>query len=146
VAFADGRAVGEVRPLTPDDLEVQAFALSPDGKEVAVVGADGGSGLSVMAVGGEGPRRRLLSGATVERIRWDRSSGDLFVAAWWGTGERAVVRVSSVTGAQLGRVVSLGGESVVPVFDVSADGRLIAFSRGEERGDVWVLEAQRGKF
>jgi eukaryotic-like serine/threonine-protein kinase len=146
VAFADGRAVGEMRPLTPDSLEVRAFALSPDGREIAVADAGNGSELVLMAVGGEGPRHRLLPGTVVDRMRWDVSSGDLFVAAWWGAGERAVVRVSSVTGARLERVVSLGGESVVPVFDISADGRLIAFSRGEERGDVWVLEAQRGKF
>jgi hypothetical protein len=31
-------------------------------------------------------------------------------------------------------------------FDLSSDGRLVAFTRQEVRGDVWLLENRRGTY
>jgi hypothetical protein len=42
--------------------------------------------------------------------------------------------------------VDLGYGGSVPIFDVSQDGCRLVFTREENRGDIWLLEAQQGEY
>jgi hypothetical protein len=38
------------------------------------------------------------------------------------------------------------GSNSTGLFDISADGRWLVYSRSEDKGDVWVLEAKKGSY
>jgi Tol biopolymer transport system component/serine/threonine protein kinase len=146
VPVSDGKPSGAARRLTPPEAQASAFALSPDGRRIAFVNAGPRSDVMLADLGGGDGGRALIEGQRVMRMRWDRSTGDLLASAWWGEDELSIRRVSPQTGEAIERIARLGGGQVVPVFDVSADGRFVAFSRSEEQGDIWVLEAEKGSY
>jgi Tol biopolymer transport system component/predicted Ser/Thr protein kinase len=141
-----GKPKGAPHPLTPSDVQVSAFAFSPDGEQIAVVDAGHEDDVVLLDLGGSGEARRFLQGRNVRRVRWDHSTGDLLVAGCRREDELAIFRVSTGTGEILEEVARLGSQRDVPVFDASADGRLITFSRSEALGDVWVIEAENGSY
>jgi hypothetical protein len=46
----------------------------------------------------------------------------------------------------LEREAALGLAGVAGLFDVSSDGRYVAYLREDPTGDLWVLEAAKGSF
>jgi Tol biopolymer transport system component len=68
---------GATRPISPEGMPIEAFAISPDGRSVAAQGPDGK--ISMFPVDG-GPAR-LLSGAAAGEspILWSADGGSLYV-------------------------------------------------------------------
>ncbi len=91
------------------------------------------------------PDRRLEAGA---RLRWNRTTGELWLAA---APESAQPRLDRIPAAGGGAVEVRGGAIADAApggeFDViTADGRLLVYTRQQTRGDVWLLEADRRAF
>jgi hypothetical protein len=81
------------------------------------------------------------------RVRWEGSTDRLLVSGKWGGGEYELRRVRlDGSGAEpLEPPVWFGPEQNA-LFDVSPDGRLIAYSKQKLKGNVWLLEAEEGSF
>jgi Tol biopolymer transport system component/serine/threonine protein kinase len=132
---------GTTRPLAPD--------WSPDGAWIAFVGQDSaGAEAFVSPPDGRAPPRRLTRGAEAQRLRWDVSRGDLLVCGSWGQSRYSIRRVSvpddSIVPFEY--AVDLGLIGIPPDFDISVDGHLLAFTREEMKGEVWLLETQGGRY
>ena len=137
---ADGHPAGSPRRLTSDSPVIGSPAWSPDGSTVAYIGGD--SEVWFVAAAGTSAPRKVTRGAGAARIAWNRASGDLWANGFWGAERPSIRLVDGGTGAarspsppiELSRTTS-------PDFDLSWDGRRIAFVRAVIRGDLWVHEA-----
>ena len=148
VPVAEGRAAGRPRQVTTRPMNYQAPAWSPDGARIAFIGWERGEGdiWTIAASGGQPVR--VTTGANARRVAWKRESGSLLISGFWGE-RRIGVREVSATGAAKGAsepLAWLGHDELLADFDVSRDGRLLVFGRQDRRGDVWVVEAQQGKY
>ena len=137
---ADGHPAGSPRRLTSDSPVIGSPAWSPDGSTVGYIGGD--SEVWFVAAAGTSAPRKVTRGAGAARIAWNRASGDLWANGFWGAERPSIRLVDRGTGAarsasppiELSRTTS-------PDFDLSWDGRRIAFVRAVIRGDLWVHEA-----
>ncbi len=121
----------------------QGGALSPDGKELAVLTADLGSGtkvLLVLPIGGGAPRE-VLRGAPLQG----------FTIAWTADGRNLLFASRTnptVLQTDLWLVPAAGGQprkldlSADDLSDLSVhrDGRRIAYTSGRDKTEVWALE------
>ncbi len=146
--IADGRPAGPPRRITTGELPVLAPRWSPDGAWIAFIGPGGGQSEVWLAPAAGGAPVQLTHGAHAQRVCWDRAGGGLWVVAKWSSDRYALGRISGQTGEPLGGVPPVEYERLTGefMFDVSGDGRLIAFSRERTLGDVWVLETKGGVF
>jgi eukaryotic-like serine/threonine-protein kinase len=151
VSLADGRPVGPPRALTQGDTTDSLPAWSPDGRTIAYVKAmgDGAEIWTVPAAGGTatGP---IVHVSQIGRVRWEKASGWLWFSA---AAPREAARLLKVPPPPAGAVPveALPAASFASAwspgdFDLSSDGRLVAFTRQEVRGDVWLLESRRGAY
>ncbi len=138
----EGRPAGPPRMLTSGESDDQAPAWSPDGEWIAFVrGTEALSDVWVVDAAGEGPPRMLATGSRAGRVAWEPGARTLLVSGQWGRGV-GLKRYSFLNGREipLDRPLSLGQNPVLIDFTLSRDGRVIAFSRDELRGDIWTLE------
>jgi Tol biopolymer transport system component len=145
----DGRRVGAPWKFTSGDMQELAPTWSPDGRFVAFVGAHERSA-EVWVLGSDGldAPRQMTWGAQAVRSRW-MGNETLLVSGYWGEGEGSLRRVSLATGevAAVEPPVSFDVEMTSGAdFDVSGDGRFIAYSGETCAGDIWVLEAEAGTY
>ncbi len=146
--IAQGRPAGAARQLTTGAGVDTAPAWSPDGKAIAFIGMMGDwADVWIVPADGGGAARRVTQGAAAERVRWERSSGLLIVSGKWGEEDISLRRVRPADGRD--------GEPIPGIllrreaysdFDASPDGKWLAFSREERRGDLWLLKAQEGSY
>ena len=148
VAMKDGRPAGEPRRLAPDVSFPPAFPrLLADGRSLVVTPGETGRGdIWVLPPGGASPRRLTVDGRSWFAVP-DLASKELLVIGRGAGGASAL------------RSLPLGGGTPRPVpwaqpgsaasrlvhFDVSADGRLAVLVEEVHRGDVWLLEAAKGR-
>jgi dipeptidyl aminopeptidase/acylaminoacyl peptidase len=136
--------------VTTTALGPTAPVWSPDGSQIAFTDSDtrGMNDVWTVPVGG-GPGRRITTGTNAQRVRWDwQSPGAMFVSGFWHE-PRLSVRLVTVEGRTLplpGGTVSLGPTLLHADFDVSRDGRFLAYGSENARGDVWLSEARRGRY
>jgi len=145
----DGRPAGPARCLNEEPIQAFAPVWSPDGTQMAFIGSSAeGNGTWIIPADGSAPARPLTPAAVITRADWDASTGDLLVSGIWQGHRYGLRRVSprDGSGAVLEPPVDLGPESAPPTFDISADGRLVVFPREEVKGDIWLLEARRGRY
>jgi Tol biopolymer transport system component len=155
VPMADGRPSGPARPLNPaegdaaDRRTEEAPAWSPDSSAIAFIVANDRDGREVWtAAASGGEARPLTTGARAQRVAWDPSSHLLLVSGYWGSDQISIRRIdATVPGAPPSDPLAwLGAIPTLIDFSLSRDGRLLAFARPEPRGDVWILDAERGKY
>jgi Tol biopolymer transport system component len=145
----DGGPVGEARPLTSSGGTVMLPAWSPDGSVIAFLGTKGGTGeVWTVDANGRSVEKQVTGDADARYARWDAATGSLVVSGTWGTGALSLRRLAPATGktAPFAHGVPLGDASAGGDFDISRDGSLLAYTRYEARGDVWLLEVGRGSF
>jgi eukaryotic-like serine/threonine-protein kinase len=145
----DGAPVGGARQLTSGEGADVLPAWSPDGSTIALIRSQG-TATEVWSVGTEAPfvARRLTRGADARFVRWEAATRSLLVSGMWGTRTVGLRRVSAPGGeaTAFAPAVDLGDPDAFGDFDLSADGRLLAFVRYQRRGDVWLLETARRPF
>lgn len=145
----DGRLVGEPWQLTRGECTDWFPLWLPGGESVAYI-SNFGSRLEirVVAVRRDAEPRTLLTHTDLRFLRWDATHGTLLVSGRWEEDRVVLRQVDPATGAvrEPDPALVLGHAGTLGDFDVSADGRLMAFVREEIRGDIWVLESQAGAF
>jgi Tol biopolymer transport system component len=145
----DGQPAGPAREVTRGSLSQDAPAWSPDGSHLAYVEVDDQGTREVWTVAAEGgTARQVTVGAVAWRVVWDRQTPSLFVSGFWNRDRLSLRRVAldRVGGAEPSVLAWFDKDEARSDFDVSRDGRLLVFSRAEQRGDVWVLDARRGRY
>jgi Tol biopolymer transport system component len=144
--LADGKTIGPPRRITSGPGFRRAPSWSPDGSAIAfaIITGPASAEAALVAVTGGAPRV-LTSGANVRYLRWNANAGGLLVADRFGTSQFAIHLVDP-GGAALTKppVLTIGANS--PLFDVSRDGRFIAYPRGASEGDIWILEGGSRRF
>ena len=149
IAMADGasgfavhwidRASGERRPLTPPELEGYFLEISPDGREVAVIGA--GGALSLFPVDGGTPVRLTEPGEPWAPAGWD-SGGHLFARRLYEVPAR-VYSLDPASGARrpFATITPPDASGLDWVFrlKVAASGGTIGFSYAVRQGKVLML-------
>ena len=146
-SVSEGKRTSPPRPLTGEDLNAYAPTWSRDGKTIAFVGMkENLLEVWTMPADGKAPARQITSGATAFRVRWDPLTGAILASGTWGGDWYTLRRVSldGKTIQSLDPPVVLGREKGPAGFDVSSDGRLMVFCHEEIKGNIWVLEAEKG--
>jgi len=144
-----GAPSGEARALTSGGGSVMLPAWSPDGSLIAFLRvAEGVTDVWTVAASGPPVERQVTHGADAKFVRWDGTRPSLVVSGTWGTHAVSLRRVAPATGEAdpIERAPGLGDANAGGDFDVSRDGSLLAFTRYDARGDVWLLEVGRGSF
>ncbi len=145
----NGRAAGAPVQITTGRRACWCPRWSPDGKSLAFVGAGDTGEVFLVPADGRGPAVQLTRRAYAQRLRWNTAAGTLLVSGGWGRAGRLVLReVSPVDGTdhQLVPPVVFGDNLELYDFDVSPDGRYLALSRNDMKGNLCSLTArQAGK-
>jgi len=144
----DGAAAGPGRKLAAGSENLLFPAWSPDGSRLAYLGVAGGVlEVWVTPVSGSEPPRQLTEGVEAGSLRWNLATGRLVVSGRWGAETLAIRELDPDSGRLTESDWTLEfepGEN--GLFDLSADGKLLALTREWERGDVWTLESERGAY
>ena len=137
---ADGKQAGPAVQVTRGPALEMDPEWSPDGLWIAYVAEPTASGADVWvaAADGRGAPRRLTSGAGADRIRWYQPDR-MFVSGLWGGAAVSVRIVDPVSGAVTvpSPPIVFGDDEYMCDFDLSADGRVLAFSRTSRKGNIW---------
>jgi Tol biopolymer transport system component len=122
---------------------------SGDSSQIAfLLYADSVSELHVVGVEGGDEPVRLTDGARAAKLAWDHRSGQLLVCGLWGglTYEVRAVEPSSGNVSPRPGISPVVPSAIMGSFEVSRDGRLIAWAEEEDYGDLWLLEEERWRF
>jgi len=146
--FKDGRRDGASWQLTHENALVWAPDWSPDGSLIAYIRVEGDrSDVWVVPASGAGSPTQVTVGADASRVRWDATPDFLLVSARWGDPQRLTLRRVPARGGEAQPLIpSVSFGSGFGVFDVSLDGRFLAFSRGALEGDIWVFRVENGVY
>ncbi len=139
-----GRRMGSPRQIASRDATVGLPVWSPDGRQIAYVGGrPGGQDIWIAPAQVGALPRRVLSSSSLGRLRWQSSTGWLWFAAIVG-GEAQLSRVRPDRSEALPALSAglLAGAWAPGDFDLSLDGRVLAFTREETRGDLWLLDGE----
>jgi Tol biopolymer transport system component len=145
----EGRRTGEPRQVTLLRGTITSPAWSPDGRQVAFILDTGkGGGVWVADVAGRTPPRPLVEGGDPLMLLWLRSPGKLLVSGFYGSQARAVweVPLDGSPPTPFAPAKASGPDAEIFDFDLSPDGTLLALQEWNARGDIWVLESQKGRF
>ena len=155
-AVQRGHRQGESTPVTPPGVPAYSAAWSPDGTRIAYVGfGEGGHeeeepvSLDVFVLPAQGGESvRLTRGADAARLRWDSSTGHVLASGRWGGDQYVIMSIATIEEEPqpLDPPVVIGGPGAFPLFDVSLDGRYLAYGRWNLRGDIWLLESEDGSY
>jgi Tol biopolymer transport system component len=113
---------------SPDGAVIAFRRDRGDAQEVWLASADGG-----------GAERALTRAAHAGALAWFRGGDALLV---WGAGGapgfwRVPLEASAPSPLTLAGV---GSSALLQTFDLSRDGRYLAYAQTERRGDVWLLD------
>ena len=147
---AEGRPAGQARRLTAGGLSEDQPSWSPDSSMVAYLVTDvaGIGDVWVADARAAGPGRQVTRGADADVVVWTGTPGRLLVSGRWGSNRLRLMHVDAATGAAVPVEPSnpFGAEADSGDFAMSRDGRLLAIVRQIAKGDIWVLEAARGRY
>jgi TolB protein len=145
----EGRPTGEPRRITDGTVAALSPSWSPDGPEVPFLGSTGGTWeVWVVASDGRSPPRQLTHDLSVMRVRWDQVGGSILASGTGASETRQLWSVSPETGevTLFEPRVDFGTKLSVGLFDLAAEARLIAFSRENLVGDIWVSDGPPGSY
>jgi dipeptidyl aminopeptidase/acylaminoacyl peptidase len=148
VGYANGRLTGTPRQLTSGDGSEVSPSWSPDGRRMLVVRQGGNdSDACVLDLDGGGPPRAVTHGVPVEYAVWGPKADSVMVAAFWDKLRLEVRNVRLQDGAveREEPPLVLATTNYDPTFDVSADGRIVAFASTSISGDIWIADGLDGR-
>jgi TolB protein len=145
-AVKDGKPAGPAKLISKGDFTAFAPAWSRDGATIAFGGLQNGQNeVWLVPSDGSAPARRVTRGADIRRLRWNWATGELLVSGTWGE-DKVTLRVVSPEKDDprvFQPYIELGGKRSAGLFDISADGKLLVFSREVTNGEIWALKAGR---
>ena len=147
VPMRDGRPAGNPHQRTRTETWAAFPRFLPGGLLACTSGDAGSRDVWIVDLEGRHPARRVTSGTSAWYAFADPGTETLLVLAEWAEG-RCSVRAVPIKGGEprsvpWGEPADLSTE--ISSFTLSADGRLAALVEESRRGDVWVLEAGKGK-
>ena len=136
----------QVVMIRSGSVYLELFSSQGDSPAPPAEGA--GPEVWIMSADASASPRRLTSGAQAGRVVWDKASGALWASGYWGSDTVSLSRVDISSGSlsPLERPFRISRDPAFVDFDFSRDGRLVAFSRDERRGDIWILDAATTPF
>ena len=141
-AFRGALPLGEPRQVTFGEGSDQAPSWSPGGERLVFIRSLGQDS-DVWTVGlGDGSIRRVTNGVWVQWVRWGPTDDSVLVAANWDRRHVEVRRVSLAdhSAEPIDPPVVMGQAGFQGGFDLSRDGRTLAFDIATITGDVWVAD------
>jgi len=149
VRVENGRRAGSPWRLTTGDMIEFFPAWSPDGKSIAYIAWHAHqSEVWIINVEASAQPRQVTKGASAARVQWNPDTGDLMVSGFWGEGSKSLRLVSPETGEA--RIpthpVMFGSEESYADFDVTSDGRFLAYTHEHPGGDIWVFVSEPGAY
>jgi Tol biopolymer transport system component/predicted Ser/Thr protein kinase len=146
----DGNMVGSPRWMTTGNVLPFCPSWSPNGETIAFLGSKNKqSDVWIVPSDGREPARQITHGADGRWMKWDRSAGVILMSAGNGRRRVSLYQVTPAMGVPqpFQPDVEFGGIDAWGVFDVSADGSILIFSRTiSQTGHIWTLEALKGAF
>jgi Tol biopolymer transport system component len=147
---ADGKPGGPARQVTSGSLSHTFPAWSLDASTIAYIARDASGRAEAWLIDarGAGPAKQLTHGAGATAVGWSRTSGKVLVSGLWAGSSLRLMEVDITTGkpAPVGPPQMFGRQAELGEFAVSRNGRLFVYGRESARGDVWIMEAARGKY
>jgi len=145
---SDGLRTGApIEVPTGDEILALVPCWAPDGETIAFCGhRKDESDIWLVPADGSGPPRRVTYNASAQRVRWDPLTGDLLVSGYWGARHSFLYRVARDGGGSVRFEPEVNFGTLLGLFDLSSDGRLLVYSSQEDKGDVWVLEGAKGSY
>ena len=143
VRVGEEGALGEPVRLTSGDGADYFPKWSPDGATIAFHREEhGGSEIWTVPADGSAPARPVSHGAEAAFLAWFPDGDALLVWGSWREGRQSFRRLFPRTGGleRPSPALPVGDSIRLGPFDISRDGRFLAYSEGEHRGDVWLLE------
>jgi Tol biopolymer transport system component len=147
-AVRDGRQVGTPQQITSGTRACWSPRYSPDGASIAYVGSGENGEVFIVPADGRRPASQITRGAFAQRLRWHPTRNTLLVSGGWGRAARLVLREvhpRDLSVSELKPPVVFGDSETLYDFDISSDGRWLALSREEVRGNLCSLTALRGR-
>jgi Tol biopolymer transport system component len=143
----NGRPVGTPVQITSGSKGCRCPTWSPDGKTIAFVSPEKGD-VYLAPSDGRGPATPLTTRAFARRLRWNPVAGTLLVSGGWGRASSLALREVDPADRKVYALVPpvlFGDNESLYDFDVSSDGRWLALSREEVRGNLCSLTALRAR-
>jgi len=145
----DGKRTGPPAQINSGEISAHAPSWSPDGKLIGFQGcSEDEIEIWVVPADGSAAPRQVTKGADAFIARWDPSGNSLLVSGTWHHREVTLKRVSLADGEARDILppVLFGDVTTSGLFDVSRDGKLLVYRKEDLKGNIWVLEAERGSF
>lgn len=148
-AFAEGRLVEEPVLASPLTIAGASYDWSPRGDALVFISGDGtNEGVFIAPQDGEAEPRPLALDVSAHFVSWDHARDEILAVGTAADGRDVLLIVDPSTGASRRDEAfdAIDDQGGLVSMDVSHDGRFAVFSLADERGDVWSLEAEAGRF
>lgn len=147
--FREGHCAGEPRVVAEGLGTINMHCWSNDGTRLAlIVDDESGKDIWVLKPTASAGPVRLTRGADPFWLTKDPSSDQLLIVGNWGSANLEA-RFLPFSGGEARPIPAIGagldGHALSEV-SVSSDGRLSALLENQSEGDIWMLEATRGRF
>jgi Tol biopolymer transport system component len=147
-AVRNGRRAGAPQQITSGVRACWSPRFSPDGASIAFIGSGDNGEVFLVPADGRGAAVQTTRGAFAQRLRWHPTRNTVFVSGGWGRAARLVLREVNprdLSVSELKPPVAFGDSDTLYDFDISSDGRWLALSREEVKGNLCSLSTRRGR-
>ncbi len=147
--FSEGRRAGEPRVVADGLGGISMHCWSNDGTRLALLMNDG-SGRDIWTLDPTASTEpvRLTRGANPFWLAKDPSSDQLLIVGNWGTAHLEARRMP-FSGGPPSPIPRIGAEAqgyALSEVCASPNGRLLALRENQNKGDLWLLQATKGRF
>jgi len=137
----EGSRMGTPVRATDSRPRENAPNWSPDGQWIGFVSE---GDIWVVPADRSNPPRQVTRDGSATRLRWVAEDTLLVSGSWESSAySTRLVPLSTGTTIPLPNIGIMGYSAIVTIFDVSLGGGLLAITREDLAGDVWILDAEK---